>query len=466
MKNTKRRHELFSFYNKREISRHLEKMAAKGWMIESISNRGWVYRRMEPEKLHFSAAYYPKASEFDPEPTEEQKTFFDFCEHTGWKLACTSAQLQIFYSTAENPVPIETEPELEVQAIHACAKKSLIPAYLLLLLIALINGAMLVSRIAADPIDLLSSPSQLFTGFACLSLFVLCSAELACYFRWHAKAKSAAEHGEFLETPNTSNLQKVILSMAAVAFLCWIVNFVFGGDSVRRRLGIVMCFYIPSLTVIVNAVKQFLKQRKASRGVNRTLTMLASFALAFAFMGLITFVTLYASSHGLLADKEEETYEYNGGTWVVHQDELPLTVEDLSEVDYDGYSKERSGSSSLLLGQFTMRQHPRYDAAHYADIPQLAYTVVEVKLSALYDMCRERLISRKENTFRTDREYRAEDAAPWGANEVYRLYDLEYGAENSYLLCYDDILVEIHFDWEPTAEQMKTVGEKLLCAAR
>ena len=48
----------------------------------------------------------------------------------------------------------------------------------------------------------------------------------------------------------------------------------------------------------------------------------------------------------------------------------------------------------------------------------------------------------------------------WGANEVYRLYDSVYGWENKYLLCYDDLIVEINFDWEPTQEQMKIVGEK------
>ena len=58
-------------------------------------------------------------------------------------------------------------------------------------------------------------------------------------------------------------------------------------------------------------------------------------------------------------------------------------------------------------------------------------------------------------------QYIAQDAMSWGANEVYRLYDSVYGWENKYLLCYDDLIVEINFDWEPTQEQMKIVGEKL-----
>lgn len=48
-----------------------------------------------------------------------------------------------------------------------------------------------------------------------------------------------------------------------------------------------------------------------------------------------------------------------------------------------------------------------------------------------------------------------------GCEEAYRLYDLEYGVENKYLLCYDNLLVEIDFDWEPTAAQKAVVSEKL-----
>jgi len=41
------------------------------------------------------------------------------------------------------------------------------------------------------------------------------------------------------------------------------------------------------------------------------------------------------------------------------------------------------------------------------------------------------------------------------------LYDLDYGPTNTWLLCFADRLVEIDFDWEPTAEQMAIAGAKL-----
>jgi len=462
MRNTKRRIEPLSFYDHNGISRHFEKMAAKGWMIEKIVNTGWVYKRIEPKDIHFAVSYYPKASEFDPEPSEEQKMFHDFCAHTGWQLACTSAQMQIFYNERENPVPIETEPELELQAIHASAKKSFIPSYILLLVIAFLQGSLWVGNLLGDPLEVLSNPSKLFMGGCWLLLAILCAVELVCYFRWHAKAKVAAAHGEFLKTPSTSKFQIAVLAIVVGGAVLWGINYLIAGDSLQRFIVIVMCFYMPALFAIVNAMKEFLRRKKASRGVNRTITIITSFVASFAMMGAIVFGTLYASEQGFFADKDEETYEHNGMSWVIHQDELPLVVEDLMDVDYNGYIKERRGSETLILGQLVMRQYPRYDADSYSSIPQMEYTMTIVKVPSLYEMCKERLIyEREELHYYGEEEYREEDAVPWRANEVYRLYDLAHGLENAYLLCYDELLVEINFDWEPTVEQMAIVGKKL-----
>ena len=467
MKTTKRRIEIVSFFDHTGISGHLEKMASKGWMIEKVTNFGWIYRSIEPKKVCFAVSYYPKASEFDPEPSEDQKMFHDFCAHTGWRLACTSAQMQIFFNEQEDPIPIETEPMLEVQAIHASAKKSLFPSYILLFICALLNGGLLVNSLLNDPIDALSSSAQLFSGFAFLLLAILCVAELGSYFVWYTRAKKAAEHGVFLKTKGTAKLQKGMLIFLFLAAAYWVVNFVICGDTMQRWLAILMGLYMPALFGIVNGLKAFMKRKKVSRGINRTVTLTTSFVVSFAMMAAITFGVLRASSSGLLRDKGEETYEHGGMTWVIHQDDLPLVVEDLMEVEYDGYIKRKTGDMSLLLGHFEMRQSPRYDAENYKDIPRLEYTITIVNVPALYEMCKNQTIDKKDETDNTNipegfkRVYLEQNPAPWRANEVYRLAYQDTGPLNQYLLCYDDRIVEINFDWEPAAQQMAIVGEKL-----
>ncbi|MBQ6692326.1 MAG: hypothetical protein IJN00_03235, partial [Clostridia bacterium] len=122
---------------------------------------------------------------------------------------------------------------------------------------------------------------------------------------------------------------------------------------------------------------------------------------------------------------------------------------------------------SLLLGQFVMRQYPRYDAENYRDIPQLEYTVTVINVPPLYEMCKKQMIDKVDETDNTavpegfKRVYLQQDPMPWKAKEVYRLAYQDTGTLNRYLLCYDDRIVEISFDWEPAAEQMAIVAEKL-----
>ncbi len=461
MKQTKHRVEIFSFFNQRAISTHLEKMAQEGWMIERLTNMSWVYRRMEPRKIKFAVSYYPKASEFDPEPTQGQRVFQDFCAHTGWKLACTSAQLQIFYNEQADPIPIATEPVLELEAIHATAKRSFLVSHFLLLGLCILQAVMFLFSLLGDPIELLANPIRLCSGLCFVFLFALSTGEIGCYLLWYARAKKAAAYGEFLSPPDTSRFQKIILALTLVVGVYFLANTLFSGEPLRRWIVLLMCAVYPLLFFLVNGTKNVLKRRKASRGLNRTVTMAASFLVAFALMGGVTFGTLRLSQTGFFAKPEEQIYEYNGMTWVIHQDVIPLTVEDLVDIEFDGYIKEQRGEESLFLGYFQMHQWPRLDAQDRRDIPTLEYKIVVVKIPLLYDLCKNRLISEEESDELFDRAYAVEAAEPWGAREVYRLQDGEYGPRNQYLLCYDHMIVELQFDWEPSAGQMEIVGERL-----
>lgn len=465
MKETKRRFETYSFYDHTGIARHLEKMAQKGWLVERIANFVWVYRRVEPQKLHFSVSYYPKASGFDPEPAEEQKAFYDFCEHTGWILAADSAQIQVFYNEQENPVPIETDPGTEIEVIHRAARKTFLPADIALMVIGILGLAMFVSRLLGDPIGLLASTSGLFTGFAWIMLLLAGITELGGYYLWRYRAQRAAEHGEFLGTRGYAGLPKLILYVVLIGFACWLISLFFMASNLVRAAGLLMILYMGVLFFLVNAVKQFLKRKKAPAAANRIVTLASSFVLALVLMGGITFGLLKGAQNGVF-ERDRQTYRYEGHDFELYLDELPLTVEDLMDIEYTGeYIRERRSDESLLLAQFVMRQHARLDAGHRSDMPELEYTITRVKLPALYHFCKNTLIGSGNDESAggesvSDGRYDPVDAVPWGAAEAYRYFE-DSNYRNRYLLCYGDYMVEITFDWEPAPEQMKLVGEKL-----
>lgn len=367
MNHTKLRLEPFSFYNHTEIVSHLEKMAAKGWMIQKITPFGWKYQRIEPRQIHFAVSYYPKASEFDPEPSESQKTFHDFCAHTGWKLVCTSAQLQIFYNEQENPTPIETEPVLELESIHKSVMKSFLPVHGVLLLFAVIQGWLSMLALTGNPIAFLSDITQLLTAFCWVLLAIICIVEMVCYISWYHRAKEAAEHGEFLKTPSTAKAQKMVVFAVVLGWLYWILDGMLHGDGIRRWIAPLMCLYMLVLVAAVNGMKVFLKWRKASRNMNRVLTILTSFVLAFTLLGVI----FWATANGIFSDKPAQDGAINqqGNTnWVLQQGKLPLSVSDLQAVNDSLYYTDCYGDASFLLGQFRMQQLPQPNAENLVEL--------------------------------------------------------------------------------------------------
>lgn len=470
MGETKRRLETFSFYDRTGLEAHLARMAEKGWQLDKIGQFLWHYRRIEPKKLTFSVCYFPKASQFDPEPSEEQETFYDFCAHSGWVLAASSAQLQVFYNEREDPVPIETDPVLEVESIHRTMKRSFLPSQLMLLLVAVVDVALLVWQFYSDPIALLASPSSTLTGLSWVILFVLIGVELPSYFWWHRKAMQAAERGEFLESKSHRKLQIGALVLLAVGVVYFLLSVALSGNRMMMAVAVLMfCVYVPGLFLLVRGVMGWLKRKKVSAKVNRAVTIVAAVVAAYLIVGAITFGVLFGSSHGWFAEQDEETYQYNGITFTAHRDQLPLTVADLMDVDYEGYSREHRETESLFLAQYHGYQRPRFDATHYKEMPTLEYTVTVVKAPFLYDMCRDHLLLDRAERWNRDMpedawySYEPADPAPWGAEAAYRWISREYGPRNTYLLCYPDRFVEIEFDpeWEVTPAQMALVGEKL-----
>ncbi len=449
MKSRKRCVEPYLFYDHTGIKARLEEMAGKGWMIERIANFGWVYRRMEPERLTFAVSYCPKSSEFDPEASKSQQMLYEFCAHTGWQLVCTAAQMQIFCSRRENPIPIETDPLPAVHTIHEAAKKGFLPLYFILAALAVVQAVFLVLRLCADPVGLLSSTSGLFSGFAWALVLVLCAADIAGYFFWHFRALKAAERGEFLEVSGHPRFHKGIYYVMLLGAGCWFLTILFAGDNMMCFIAVGMLAGYLALLFLVGGIKRFLKRKKVSGSMNRAVSIISISMFSFLLIGVIVSVTLSGASRGLFQGRDD----FSG---------FPFLAEDLTGETLEGYSREYRISESPLLGQMDLWQYSRTEGGN-GESSGLSYTCIEVKLPFLYSVCRNQLLHEYDDRYLRgySRSYERQDPVPWNAREAYRLTAEDTGALNWYLLCYEDRIIEIQFDWEPTPEQMEIVGEKL-----
>lgn len=340
------------------MEKHLEKMAQKGWMLEELTSFGWKYREIQPQKLHFSVSFDTRASEFEPEPTEEQYTFQEFCQRSGWKLAAASGQMQVFYNEEEDPLPIQTDPEMEVRMVGKLARR-MVPAYLILLVLGFFVGGSWCYSLIHTPIKLLTTPGSTFMGLCWLGLFVYSVTDLITYFAWRRRALAAAQRGEFLPTRGCHKLMYVVLGMIVLGLMYWLATERRPGMRLVTG-GILLAYVVVFLSV--NGTKRILKRRKASAGVNRAITLSLDVILSVILVGAVMFLFIRGLQSGAISVEQEIS--------------APLSASDLTGVDEEKYLTTVSVEMTPFLDRREVWSRTGFDQAE--ELPGMEYVLVNV----------------------------------------------------------------------------------------
>ena len=460
MSNRKREVCSYLLFDYRGVEAHLMKMAARGWRLEKVGTYFWTYRRAEPARVTYAVTYLPDASQFDPDPSEQQASLAELCAAAGWTYVTNWSQMQIFVNERPDPVPLETDESVRLEVIRRSMKKSFQPWGIAALVLAAVMAILQIKTLVTDPIHLLSSNSGLTTSVLWDALVVLQAGNLLSYRRWcRRSAESVARGGPCADTgPGLRRLNRVVLWLA---ILCLALFFVSSAASADGGTVLFLLCYLALfvlLVYLVNRFRRYLQRQGVSRRRNLALTLAVDLVLAVVLVGGLTGGYLALSLNGTFSGRE--TYTYDGREWDADPEPLPLTLEDLTGESYAHIRRGRYGSGSFLV---------REDNCHenvldgQGDWKFLDYTVTAAALPALGDLAAEHVL--KEWTDRGYHDYAETDPAPWGAEAAYRLiYDDGWDryATDDYLLCWPDRVVEISLtDVDLTPEVMAAVGEKL-----
>ena len=433
MKDRKRDFIPFSFYDRTGMAAHLEKRAAQGWMLERISPFGWFYRRISPAQLHFTVTYNHRMSEFAPGPTEEEQTYQDFCTHGGWQFVTQSGKMSFFSSAEPDPVPIETDPILELKHIGRAMRPIVILLFFWLLIGFWMGGSWCYSLIN-HPIDLLADSLNFATGLWWLGLFLYSAADLWSYFHWRRQTKRAAQLGEFVPTRGHHRLLLGVVALVVASLLYWLLTE--RNSTLRLTMFAILAIHLV-LLLAVQGTKQFLKRRGTPTGVNRAVTLSVDVILAFVLCGVVFFFLLHGLRTGLLSSNADT--------------EPPLSIEALTGGNQEDYIHSVHREESVFLARLTVQQFTDWHQS--TKTSSLDYTLVEVKVPFLYSLC----LSEMRQTQKSNYSYVTTAPTPWGAEAAYQSM-LDGAALDRYLLCWPDRLVSLDFNWTPTAEQMAQVG--------
>jgi|GEM_PF-1207222 len=491
MKKTKKGINRWAFYDFTGMENHLERMAQKGFKLERITPYFLRYTRIEPQKLHYAVVYMPEASEFNPKPTRGQEAFESYCNEAGWEKIAERAQMQIYCSDHEAPVPIDTDDEEKLHTIHKAMKKNFIPMTLVIMALMMVQLYLQIQLMKTDPIVYFSTRINLFNLIMFLGLFLGTSSSLMIYLHWYRYAKKRIAIGDGCPASYkiNQNIFWFVLSGGMLLFLFSDVSFLFSPNSI---LFIIIFLVILSIQFIGVIIRKRIKKEKLSKRqiVKRNLVFLV--VLVVAYMIIISFIIFWSVDHFNFRREPfaEVTVSTNyERTWRVYKDVLPLTIEEMTgTLEYPYYSYELNHKESPLLKYDVVWQEsfpePKeqelakqlvsdaYEGSvttnemTYNEAKELHYSIVETPYKWLYDIALNNLIlwpPGSEEILSNGKPYRyfEEIEMPiWQANRVYQQYTQDE-ADNEYIVCWEDRIINIDFNWTPSREEIESAYQML-----
>lgn len=217
----KQRLENFVFYDTESVTAHLEDMAQKGWALKDVTNPLWTYEEIAPEKHTYRTAFYPANQVYALNAADKQEEYIAYCEQAGWHYVTSWDNMLIFYTTAENPIPLETDEALRLEATHKAMKRSWLSVHIVLGVLFLLNIIFYIADLVKQPLTVIADGNALFRNALFAVVLVYACVAVCSYLQWRKESLSAVENGGFCMpvSPNTRRFQKIFFPIEIFAGL-------------------------------------------------------------------------------------------------------------------------------------------------------------------------------------------------------------------------------------------------------
>jgi len=187
---------IYSLFDTGVLARKLEKMARKGWHFKEIVPNFLVFEEGEAMEVSYATPYFPNNSVLEPTLTAEHEAYLEMCEQQGWELVWTLGTRQIFRNTRPDPVPIETDPMVQLQAIGAGVGRYLFQCFSPIIICIPVLLLFLSTRMFGDLIDWFATPELImfWAMFFLPAIFGLI--KIVWYFIWFTWSYNRVKKGK------------------------------------------------------------------------------------------------------------------------------------------------------------------------------------------------------------------------------------------------------------------------------
>lgn len=428
---------LYYFYDHTTMEQHFEKMSLKGWALDRMGIF-WHYHRIVPRMLHYAVGYFPGGGIYTP-PSGEELTFEEYCRLAGWELAAEYGTMKIFCNERENPVPLDTQADIQVENIRKGSRRFRIADGILGVIGWLITFYFLIN-LYFDGTRTLSSGTECILAFICCMMGIYAADEFITYQCWYKRAKINAERDQsFTPTKGHPLFMKIVMLLIVGTVIVYAFS-----------IGGILVLLIAGGYCLVYYFQDIIRNHMRNRGSATVVNIAANFAMAFLIFFLVWNGYYYFHTSGI-----GEYYEKNGFYWEGAKN--PLTLQVLAEPEFDGkgYIDTQSIQSSIFLSRIAVEQFynealsgAEGDSGYY-----LEYVVTKVNMEVFYGFAR----SSMERTYGNKENWQPVDSWGIGKEEEVQVRRTDFDREGQqifrYLLCMKDRIVKIDLSFEPDKEQ-------------
>lgn len=434
-KNVKWKYEPYAFYNKAGIEERLTEMAEQGWFIEKMGFF-WKYRKGEPVKRTYNVVYME-----DPDNAKKenrQREFVEYCEVAGWELVCVKKDMLIFCHDGENPVPIETDVEMELESIDKVMRESYLQTYTWWVLWCFIQVVTMMNDYKEKPFYVMAQPLNLITIVIIISMLFF-ALDGWFYLSWMKKAKQYAKDYDTMLPTTNHFVYKSLADWIKVAIILWMFSTVF------IDFDLILCGFILVFGAIVamSCLSELKKNERRKCFLKGDACKIGR--KEEVFIALITIIIVWCC------------FAFSGSDMSTEKDlaKAPVSLRDLMVYSTDVDEHVDYYTNESLLAKYIYLDHGITDDYGL----ELQYAYGKMKINFLYEKGKEAFFSEEEVFLPS---YKAIDAASYGTIEAYfkPIVDDEVIREE-YVFVWEDSFATVRFNNEPTDEQVKIVAEKL-----
>ncbi len=429
----------------------LELMAIKGWKLVKITNAHMIFHQVPSARIRYQIAFPPYGDMLDYRDNPRIDEYRDFCEESGWEYICNFNTLQIYATDDPSVVPLYTDDKTKLDIIHRCMKKNFIPPQILLLIVMLFNIGIKVYEYYTSPSSLLSSNSSLFLLLSFIIILGLQIHSLDRYFYWYRLSKYNISVGDPMPEGSSKPLSSYLL-IASIPMILFIFSLSFTTPEIAILAFIMLFLFFGSFSLI----HIVLKKLKRGPKINTAIILLTSIVIVAS----IPFLVVSTGTIRLLAPRPVETIKYDvkGLTYTldIFKEDIPLKIEDFYPIitDYPySYNKEESSSIFLTKGEYEQ------ESVSFV-MDSLYYEVLDVKWPIFYTAFVKEKIEMYNHT--SERSWKVVTIPELTANKVYQLYSNDLPLRDEYILCYENQIIHVKFDFDDHQPNLLIVEEKLL----